>query len=345
MKNLDLKYIPFANKKIDEYRKCNIKNIIDLKFKDNSFKTVDISSFDFLKEKKLNTLFFVNEKIVYKNFTDFINQNGDEITIIKELEEPILILNFYDDENTIFEKTIKYKIEENIKVEIIEIFISNKKENFIEQKREFQIEKLSNVEYIKLQKLSMDDFLSFDFVPNIGDNSKLKVFNFDYGSSNTYNIFNSELNHIYGNFELEGFMDIRKKQEIANIITTTHNAKNTNSSIKVNHILDESSHGIFEVKSIVNEKAKYSNVIQNSKTTILSDDAKINANPRLEIFIDELSASHGASTGSLDEDILYYLQTRGLSKEQASKILLDAIEEKIINSISNEKLQNLIKGI
>lgn len=345
MKKLDLKTIPLANKKIDEYKKCNIKNIIDLEYKENSFKEVDISSFDFLKQKDFNTLFFINEKIAYKNFTEDIEQTNSELIINKKIKKPILILNYYDDENTIFEKNIKYKIDENIELEIIEIFISNKKENFINQKREFELDKLSSVEYIKLQKLSSFDFLNFEVNPIIKDNSKLKIFNFDYGSSNTYNIIDTKLEHIYASFELEGFVDISKKQEIANIITTTHNAKDTKSSIKVKHILDEFSHGIFEVKSIVNKKAKYSKVEQNSKTVILNDNAKINANPRLEIFIDELSASHGASTGNLDEEVLYYLQTRGLSKEQASKIVLEAIEKNIINKILNEEIKSLIKEL
>lgn len=345
MKNLDLKYIPVANKKVDEYRKCNIKNITNLKFKENIFKTVDSSSFDYLKEKEFNTIFFINGKMSFKNLNNELSIENDKIIINKNINKPLLVLNYYSDENRVFDKKLIFEIKENINVNIIEIFISDKKESFISEQREFNLDKLSNIEYTKLQKLSCEDFLNFEVITNIKENGRLKIFNFDYGSSNTYNIFNNELNYNYGTVELEGFIDISKKQEVANIVTTTHNAKNTKSSIKVKHILDDSSHGIFEVKSIVNEKAKYSSVEQNSKTIILNDDAKINANPRLEIFIDELSASHGATTGSLDEEMLYYLQTRGLSKEKASKIILDAIEKKIINSISNEEIKSLIKEI
>lgn len=341
MKNLDTKNIPFANKEIEEFKRCNVKDILEMKFKDNEYKVVDISLLDKLKKEEFNTLFFVNQKLSFKNLEKDILFDEKELIIDKKIDRPILILNYYSDNNTLFNKKLKLTLKGNI--EIFEVFISDNQENFIDEKREFEIDKNSNIEYIKLQKLSTFDYLHIDFKQNIEENSKLKIFNFDYGSSNCYNIFNTSLDFKNSNFEMEAFINISKKQEIANIVTTTHNAQNSKSSIKANHILDESSHGIFEVKSIVNKNAKYSAVIQNSKTTILNDNAKINANPRLEIFIDELTASHGATTGSLDEDILYYLQTRGLSKEQASKILLDALEEKIINSISNEKFANLIK--
>lgn len=343
MRNLDLKNFPIANKEIEEFKRCNAKNILELNFKENSFKDIDISSFDNLRKKEFNTIFYVNGKLYYKNLESEIELKDEKLRIDGKDKKPILILNLYSDTNTLFHKKIEFLIENNI--EIVELFISLDKENFIDEKRDFNINENSKVEYIKLQKLSIEDFLQIKFRQNLKKSAKLKIFNFDYGSSNSYNIFDTNLNFDESTFEVEAFLNITKKQEIANIVNTTHNGKNTNSSIKANHILNQSSHAIFEVKSRVNKSAKYSNVIQNSKTTILSDDAKINANPRLEIFCDELSASHGTSTGSLDEDILYYLQTRGLSKEKASKILLDAIKDKIINSIENEEIKTLIKEI
>ncbi len=343
MKNLDNKNIPFANKEIEEFKRCNAKNILEMKFKDNCYKVVDMSKFDSLKDEEFNKLFFINQRVYFKDFEKEILFDGEELIINEKLKKPILILNFYSDDNTLFHK--KLKITTKSDMEIFEIFISDDIESFIDEKREFDIDKNSTVEYIKLQKLSTFDFLHIDFIQKIEENSKLKIFNFDFGAANCYNIFNTNLDFKSSNFEIEAFVNISKKQEIANIVNTIHNGQNSNSSIKANHILNESAHGIFEVKSIVNKSAKYANVVQNSKTTILSDDAKINANPRLEIFIDELTASHGATTGSLDEDILYYLQTRGLSKQKASKIILDAIEEKIINSISNKKIASLLKEI
>ena len=343
MRNLDIKNFPLANKKTEEFRKCNVKNIIELQYKENSFKDVTNFDFDFLKLDGFNIIFFANEKIKKQNLIDDISLEDNSIIVNKECKNPLIVLNYYDDENTIFEKELKYTIESDIT--IFEIFISNSKKNLINQKRDFNIDNSSNVEYIYLQKLSLDDFLNIKFNPMICENSKLKFFNFNFGTSNAYNQFDINLDFENSNFEMEALTNISKNQEIANIVNTIHNGKNTSSTVKANHILDESSHGIFEVKARVNNKANNSAVIQNSKTTLLGDDAKINANPRLEIFIDELTASHGATTGSLDEDILYYLQSRGLSKKQASKMMLEAIENAILDKISNEKIRSMIKEI
>ena len=345
MKNLDITNFPVANKQIEEFRKCNVKNIMELEFKINTYDSNLNFDFDFFKLKEFNTIFFTNEKIYYKNLLDNISFEENVIIINKNCKHPLLILNYYEDENTIFEKNLKYIIDNDTNILIFEIFISNKKENFISQKRDFSIDKFSDVEYIYLQKLSFDDFLNIEFRPIIHENSNLKFFNFNFGAKNAYNHFNINLDYSYSNFLMEALTNISKNQEIANIVNTIHNAKNSTSSIKANHILDENSHGIFEVKTRVNHNAKNSDVKQNSKTTLLSDNAIINANPRLEIFIDELSASHGASTGSLDEDILYYLQSRGLSKKQASQMMLDAIQNTILDKISNESVKKIIKEI
>ncbi|PLY09274.1 MAG: hypothetical protein C0626_09765 [Arcobacter sp.] len=345
MRNLDIKNFPLANKKTEEFRKCNVKNIIELQYKENSFKDVVNFDFDFLKLEGFNRVFFANEKIKDQNLIDDISLEENIITINKECKNPIIILNYYEDENTIFEKDLKYSINSNSDILIFEIFISKNKKNLINQKRDFDIKSSSNVEYVYLQKLSFDDFLDIKFEPSIKEDSKLKFFNFNFGASNAYNQFDINLDYANSNFEMEALTNISKKQEIANIVSTIHNGKNSSSSIKANHILDENSHGIFEVKTRVNHEANNSAVIQNSKTTLLGDDAIINANPRLEIFIDELTASHGATTGSLDEDILYYLQSRGLSRTQASKMMLEAIENAILAKISNEEIRNIIKEI
>ncbi|WP_428023559.1 SufD family Fe-S cluster assembly protein [Arcobacter sp.] len=343
MRNLDIKNFPLANKKTEEFRKCNVKNITELQYKENNFKDVTNFDFDFSNLDGFNKIVFANEKIKEQKIIDNIILKENRIIINKECKNPILVLNYYDDENTIFEKELTYIVETNIS--IFEIFISNNKKNLINQKREFSINNSIDVEYIYLQKLSFEDFLNIKFRPIIHENAKLKFFSFNFGASNAYNQFNVNLEYANSTFNMEALTNISKKQEIANIVNTIHNAKNSSSTVKANHILDENSHGIFEVKARVNHEANNSAVIQNSKTTLLSDDAIINANPRLEIFIDELTASHGATTGSLDEDILYYLQSRGLSKKQASIMMLEAIENTILDKISNEQIKNIIKEI
>ena len=86
-----------------------------------------------------------------------------------------------------------------------------------------------------------------------------------------------------------------------------------------------------------------SKAFQNCNTILLSDDATIFAQPHLEILIDELEASHGTTTGTLNKEQLLYLQSRGISKNEAYEMLLSAFENKIVDNIKDEIIKEFIK--
>ena len=101
---------------------------------------------------------------------------------------------------------------------------------------------------------------------------------------------------------------------------------------------------MFSAISIVNNEAPYSKAFQNSHTILLSDDASIVTKPHLEIKIDELEASHGVTTGTLDDEQLLYLCSRGIPYDLAQDMLLDAFEVQILEKITNEQIQEFIKN-
>lgn len=341
MKKLDKETFAIANSKIEEYRKCNVRDILEMEFNENIKKDISLEKISKLLKNEFYQIVFANNILKHNDFK--IKDNI--LSIEKSLDKPILLINYYKDENTIFENSLEINLKENIEVDILELFISNGVQNFIQESRILKVEKNSNLNYVKFQNLSNEDFLNIKYEPILGESANLNFVNLDFGSSKTYNNINTNLNSQNSNLTYNSLIDINKNKEIANIIKTIHDEKNTKSSVNVNHVLNDSSHAVFEAKSVVTQKGSGSAVIQNSKTTLLSDDASINANPRLEIFIDELTASHGATSGSLDEDALFYLQTRGLNYEMASKILLESIKEKTINKIANEQIKEFIKEI
>ena len=127
------------------------------------------------------------------------------------------------------------------------------------------------------------------------------------------------------------------------MVKTIHNNKNSTSSINYKNSLKDNSRAVVKITSIVNEKAPYSKAFQNCNSILLSDDAVVFAQPHLEIYIDELEASHGTTTGTLNKDQLYYLQSRGISKDEAYDMLLVAFESSIKDSIKDEELKNLVE--
>ena len=126
------------------------------------------------------------------------------------------------------------------------------------------------------------------------------------------------------------------------MIKTVHNNENSISNINFKHSLKDHSRTVFKALSRVNEDALYTKAFQNSNTILLSNDAAIYAQPHLEILIDELEASHGATTGTLDKDQLLYLQSRGINKNLAYEILLKAFESKIYDNIDDKLIKEFM---
>ena len=78
---------------------------------------------------------------------------------------------------------------------------------------------------------------------------------------------------------------------------------------------------------------------QSNKALLLSDQAQVNTKPQLEIFADDVKCSHGASVGQLNEDMLFYLQARGLGRARARRMLIHAFAIDVLNRIRHEPLR------
>ena len=145
------------------------------------------------------------------------------------------------------------------------------------------------------------------------------------------------------NKDLTYLSNVRQIDLVKKAYLSINNAKNSLSNINYKHSLKDSSKAVLKAKSIVNETAIGTKAFQNTNTILLSDDAVIFAQPHLEIYIDELEASHGATTGTLDKEQLLYLEARGIPKKLAYDMLLKAFEEKIAHNIKDEIIKEFIK--
>ncbi|MCX6162618.1 MAG: SufD family Fe-S cluster assembly protein, partial [Ignavibacteriae bacterium] len=105
---------------------------------------------------------------------------------------------------------------------------------------------------------------------------------------------------------------------------------------------DDSGTGIFNGKIMVRQDAQKTNAYQTNNNILLSDNAAINSKPQLEIFADDVKCSHGATTGQLNPDELFYLRARGIGEEDAKRMLLFAFGNEIIQEIKNEPLREML---
>ncbi|RYD71719.1 MAG: SufD family Fe-S cluster assembly protein, partial [Sphingobacteriales bacterium] len=103
-------------------------------------------------------------------------------------------------------------------------------------------------------------------------------------------------------------------------------------------IMMHQSTAVFNGKIMVRPDAQKTNAYQSNKNILLSPEAKINAKPQLEIFADDVKCSHGATTGQLDEEALFYMRSRGIGEEDARAILTFAFAEDVLFDIKIEPL-------
>jgi len=124
-----------------------------------------------------------------------------------------------------------------------------------------------------------------------------------------------------------------------------HSKANCQSNEVYKGIISGRSVAVFNGKILVRPDAQKINAYQTNNNILLSDLATINTKPELEIYADDVKCSHGATTGRLDEEHLFYLRARGIDLENAHSLLLSAFGEEIIEKIKSEVLRNKVSGI
>lgn len=139
----------------------------------------------------------------------------------------------------------------------------------------------------------------------------------------------------------------RNKQTLDFHVDINHFATQGKSNTLIKGIADDKGHGVVNGKIYVAEHAQKIDSALNSHNLLLSDGAEIDTKPELEVYANDVLCSHGATVGDIDEDALFYLQSRGVAREDAFKLLLAGFIEEIIplhmNKMMRRHLQALIK--
>ncbi len=129
-----------------------------------------------------------------------------------------------------------------------------------------------------------------------------------------------------------------------NVVRINHDAPYAKSAQEARSILRDRATGIFDGRIKVGHNARYAGAHQNSKAVLLDAHAFMYAKPQLEIYTDELEASHGSTTGELDENALFYLRSRGIAEEEAKKMLVLAFAEVLIDNVGDGEISERVRA-
>jgi Fe-S cluster assembly protein SufD len=144
---------------------------------------------------------------------------------------------------------------------------------------------------------------------------------------------------INGAFALDG------QRHVDNHVSVDHASGGSSSRQFFRGVLSGSSRGVFNGRALIRAGADNSSVHQSNANLLLSGTAEMDSKPELEIYADEVEASHGATVGQLDEDAIFYLRTRGLSDTQARRMLTAAFCRAVTDNMENRALADRIAAL
>ena len=158
----------------------------------------------------------------------------------------------------------------------------------------------------------------------------------DYAQHTTITVEHNAANcrtEIYGLALLHGSQQ--------NHLTTRvlHNVGEGYSSQLIKFVLDDASKASFKGELKILPDAQHVEAYQTNRNILLSRQADMVTEPQLEIYADDVKASHGATTGQLDESALFYMQQRCIDRDTAAKLLLCAFFDEVISTLSDTQLQ------
>lgn len=141
--------------------------------------------------------------------------------------------------------------------------------------------------------------------------------------------------------ETNGVNLLNGRQHADTTLFMDHAVPNCASREVFRAVADDRGHSVFQGRIIVRPQAQKTDAKMMTRALLLSDDAEADNKPELEIFADDVTCGHGATTGALDESLLFYLRARGLSEKEAQALLIQAFVGEAIESIANDDLREL----
>ena len=345
----------------NDYKKKNQIDKIELidELEHNKIIIVDgkIEKIDFKFEDKdkIEILVEQGEETIKENINSLINLNNAfsnkfcKIIIKKNysLKKPLVIYHSTN-KNTQSKNTnsrIDFKLEENSCLRLIDIFKDNSEKNFLNIYYNFELDKSSILKNYKIDK-SINNNVKYSY-NNVKQqaNSISETFILSSGSKFFKNEINCDLLGQHSSAFVNGIFDLDDENHHEIKSNINHLVENTKSYQLVKSVLEKKSKAVYQGKIFVSSEAQKTDGYQLSNAILLSENSEFNAKPELEIYADDVKCSHGSSSGSLDENSIFYLMSRGLNYKEAKKLLINGFLLDVIEKITDEEIKNLIKNL
>lgn len=262
------------------------------------------------------------------------------------VEAPIQILNLIDSnsENLFLFPRVQCFVGAHAQASFISTSaMISKACHCLDQAVEMNIDEGAHVNYFQMPLDASFDMWHFDsFRAILKKNSRLKVVSATHGSSMLRYDYRIQLTGENAEASLNGMMMLSDNREAHQHIIMDHQAPNCRSMQLYKSVLDDFSRSSFEGKICVRKPAQKTEAFQLNNNLLLSDRAQANSKPNLEIFADDVKASHGATIGQLDPEQLFYMKSRGFGEDTAKNLLVYSFCQEVIDLFTIPSIQKEI---
>ena len=373
----------FPNRKEEDWKFSDLnqiinKNIGELSFYNDYTSTNKVDTSVFVDGLEHNKIVFINGRI---EKIDFDYEKKDQIEIIDQSEtinkfdnnnslsdlnnaftnkcfkiviktgyqllKPLII--YHTTNSKIWSKNINlrldFELQDDSCLRLIDLFNDTSEKNFLNIFYNFNLKEDAILKNYKVDKLENKN-IKYSF-NNIVQNKNTISETFILSSGS--NFFKSEINcNLKGEHSsafVNGIFSLDKNKHHEIRTTINHLTENTKSYQLIKSVLEDSSKAVYQGKIYVNSVAQKTDGYQLSKAILLNKDSEFNAKPELEIYADDVKCSHGSASGSLNEDSIFYLMSRGLNYNQARELLINGFLLDVVEKITDSEIKNLIKNM
>jgi Fe-S cluster assembly protein SufD len=372
----------FPNKRIEDWKFSDLNQIISSNIKGlNFYSNLTSDKVDesiFINKFKHNKIVFINGVI---SNIDLSHEDETKVSLSKNLDldedrkevnplislnnaftssyirvivhenysfnNPLIIYNISNNnlKSTALNLRTDIVLEKNTNLKLITLFDDNSENNFINIIQNFDIAQDAILKSYKIDHKKNSNIKYFYNNINLEKNSISENFIFSTGSKFIKNEVNCNLNDQFSSAFINGIINLTDTQHHEIKTNINHLAENTKSYQLIKSVLNDNSKGIYQGKIFVDAKAQKTNGYQLSKALLLNENTEFDGKPELEIYADDVKCSHGSTSGNLDEDSVFYLMSRGLSRQQSKELLINGFLMDAVEKITDLEIKDLIKDL
>ena len=311
---------------------------IDFQFEEKN-KLEILDDFELNKDySDINSLINLNNAFVDKSFKIVVKENYS-------FKKPLVIYHYTN--KKVKSKNINLRLnfilEKNSSLKLVDVLNDASEKNFINTFYNF---KINQDAILKNYKIDIKNNSNIKYIfTNIEQekNSLSETFIASSGSDFIKNEINCNLNGEHSSAFVNGIFSLNKQKHHEIRTSINHLTEHTKSSQLIKSVLENDAKAVYQGKIYVSSKAQKTDGYQLSKAILLDETTEFNAKPELEIYADDVKCSHGSASGSLSENSIFYLMSRGLNYKEAKELLISGFLLDVIEKITDSEIKSLIK--